>query len=225
MKIKNDFKKIHEKSGSSEENNKMSSTFKTGLDGKVNENDKDLTKTGFFNPNSFNKKNNDLKKESDYYEVYDENKCKPKNPNQKKNNENRFLNSYCLTDNSEKIKNFNTKGINIQTSCLDSHLNINVDKLSIKKVEKYLNLKEKMDISSNLLLKDLCEIDGKIDKMKSFMMNLRRNEMNRIMKEFNTNDYERRFKTTRFSVISALMGEENTIAELNRQKREQKVLF
>jgi len=78
----------------------MSSTFKTGLDGKVNENDKDLTKNGFFNQNSFKKKKNDLKKESEYFEVYAENKSKPKNPDQKKkNNEKKNLNFYCLNDN------------------------------------------------------------------------------------------------------------------------------
>lgn len=225
MKIKEDFKILHEKTDSNEEKNKMSSTFKTGLNGKFNENDKERTKMGFFDPNSIDKKNKNMKNESEYFELNKESNHKPKNSNKiKKNIENRFLNSYCLTDNSEKIKNFNTKGINIHTSSKDSHLNINVDKLNIKTVEEYLNLKEKMDISSNMLLKDLFEIDGKLAKMKSFMMDMRRNEMNRLMKEFNTNDYERRFKTTRFVVISALIGEENTISELNRQNREHKVI-
>lgn len=225
MKIKNDFKRLQEKTGANEEKNKMNSTFKTGLDRKVNENDKEKSKTGFYDQNLLNKKSNDNNiKENEYYNAFDENTAVPKAPNpMKKNLENRFLNSYCLTDNSEKIKNFNTKGINIQTSSIESHLNINVDKLNIKTVEEYLNTKDKMDISSNLLLKDLFEIDGKIGKMKSSMLNMRKNEMNRLMKEFNTNDYERRFKTTKFVVISALIGEENTVAELNRQVREQKV--
>ncbi len=234
MKIKNHFKALHEKTGAvKEDKNKMNSTFKTGLDGKVNENDnKERTKKGFFNQNLLSKEqsNKDIK-ESQYNDASDNNNNKNNNKTtkhrgsivMKKNIENRFLNSYCLTDNSEKIKNFNTKGINIQTSSIDSHLNINVDKLNIKTVEEYLNSKDKIDICSNLLLKELFDIDGKIAKMKSSMMNLRKNELNRLMKEFNTNDYERRFKTTKFVVISALIGEENTIAEIDRQTREQKV--
>lgn len=228
MKIKNDFRKLHEKA---DEKNKMNSTFKTGLDGKVSEENKERTESGFFNPRLINKfknnnnnyVNNNKEEYENYYNLEELNMKNTNSQKFKKNFENRFLSSNCLTDNEEKIKNFNTKGINIQTSNIDSHLNINVDKLSIKNVEDYLSSKEKMDISSNLVLKDLFEIDGRIAKMKSFMMNLRRNEMNRLLKEFNTNDYERRFKTSRYAVVSALIGEENTLSELNRQNREQKV--
>ena len=49
--------------------------------------------------------------------------------------------------------------------------------------------------------------------------------MNRLIKEFNMNDYERRFKTTRYNVISALIGEENTNMEINRQNRENNVKY
>jgi len=220
MKIKNDFKKLQEKSNQIEDKNKMNSTFKTGLDSKENETYKE-TKSGFYN---YKKINNNFNNQDEFNSnPLEDNILKNKSQNIKKKLENRFINSQNLNDDSDKIKHFNTKGINIQTSNLDSHLNINVDKLNIKTVEEYLISKEKMDLSLNLLLKDLFDIDSKIEKMKAFMMNMRRNEMNRLCKEFNTKDYERRFKTTRSVVVSALIGEENTLAELSRQNREHKV--
>ena len=44
-----------------------------------------------------------------------------------------------------------------------------------------------------------------------------------LIKEFNFNEYERRFKTTRYAVVSALIGEEHVNLEINRQIRENKV--
>jgi len=222
--MKNDFRKLYEKL---DDKNKMISTFKTSLEGKITDGNKDLIDTEFFNAKSINKfnynDNNSDKDENESNTSLEENMENTNSLNLKKNIESRFLNTYCLTDNDGKIKNFNTKGITFQKTNNENHFNLKIDKISIKKVEDFLISKEKIDIGSELVLKEIFEIDNKIAKMKSFMLNMKKNEMNRILKEFNINDYERRFKTTKYEVISALIGEENTIIELNRQNREQKV--
>ena len=54
---------------------------------------------------------------------------------------------------------------------------------------------------------------------------MKTNEMNRIFKEFQRNDYENRFNIDKITVISALIGEDNLNAELVKQtKREKKYI-
>ena len=77
----------------------------------------------------------------------------------------------------------------------------------IKKVQNYLSLKTQL----NTLRK-------KKEKMKT-------NEMTRIFKEFQRNDYENRFNIDKMTVISALIGEDNLNSELVKQsKREKKYI-
>lgn len=190
----------------------MNSTFKTSLAGE--------SQIGFFK----NTKQNSLKL-NQIQENNLENKQITKSipANQvKRNIENRFLNTFCLNDKNEQIGNFNTKGINL-TNFNTHHLNIDVDKLNIKKIQEFLTSKEEMDVNSDIILKHLYSIDEKIEKMKNFISKIKRNEMFRITNEFNQNDYERRYKTTKFKVLSALLGEENAKVETIRQSREQKV--
>jgi hypothetical protein len=59
--------------------------------------------------------------------------------------------------------------------------------------------------------------------MENIMNIMKKNEMNRINKEFYTNEYERRFNINQEDVISALIGSDNTANELIRQRREQRV--
>ena len=77
----------------------------------------------------------------------------------------------------------------------------------IKKVQYYLSLKTQL---SNLRKKK--------ETMKT-------NEMTRIFKEFQRNDYENKFSVDKITVISALIGEDNLNSELVKQsKREKKYL-
>jgi hypothetical protein len=212
--LNNERLRIIDKLKNSNENdemiNKMGVTFKTDLDKRnmdnFSNNSKEI-KEGFFNLKSFTG-NNRLQSQTI----------------QPNNTKKGFFNiSNTGNEKPDKIKNFNTKGINMDSNNKESHLNIMLDNLSIKKVDDYLNLKEKTQENSNIIFKELFEIDNKMVIMKNNMSNLRRNEMNRLIKEFNMNDYERRFKTTRHKVISALIGEENTSMEMNRQNRENNV--
>jgi hypothetical protein len=73
------------------------------------------------------------------------------------------------------------------------------------------------------LLDKIHELETEEGKIKTTIHDIKRTEMDRVFKEFLTNDYERRFKVTKNIVISALIGEENVTDELTRQAREQKV--
>lgn len=192
----------------------MSSTFKTILEGDYNNNNNNQDEN--INKNLIN---NQIKNEGFYQnKKYEE----ENNLNEIKKG---FFNLENISDEKEDngIKNFSNKGITFPKNNIVSHLNINVDKLQIKNVDEYLNLKEKSKTHTNRVFKELFDIDNKMALIKSSIINLKRNEMNRLIKEFNMNDYERRFKTTRFIVISALIGEENTNMEITRQNMENKV--
>ena len=77
----------------------------------------------------------------------------------------------------------------------------------IKKVQYYLSLKTQLN-----------NLRKKKETMKT-------NEMTRIFKEFQRNDYENRFNIDKATVISALIGEDNLNSELVKQsKREKKYL-
>ena len=77
----------------------------------------------------------------------------------------------------------------------------------IKKIQNYLSLKNQLN-----------NLRKKKETMKT-------NEMNRIFKEFQRNDYENRFNIDKITVISALIGEDNLNSELVKQtKREKKYI-
>jgi hypothetical protein len=123
----------------------------------------------------------------------------------------------------KKINNFNSKGINIHNFLTENHLYPNVNKIQISNLNKYLTSMDKSKSIYNNVFNDFIQIDKNLAIIKKNISNLKLNEMNRLIKEFNSNEYERRFKTTRFTVISALIGEEHVNLEISRQIRENKV--
>lgn len=77
----------------------------------------------------------------------------------------------------------------------------------IKKIQNYLSLKTQLN-----------NLRKKKETMKT-------NEMTRIFKEFQRNDYENKFNVDKMTVISALIGEDNLNSELVKQsKREKKYI-
>ena len=63
------------------------------------------------------------------------------------------------------------------------------------------------------------------DEIKSFRDKLKKNEKNRIFEEYLKNDYYQRFKVEKNVVLSALIGEDNILPELNKQMRLAKKYF
>lgn len=64
----------------------------------------------------------------------------------------------------------------------------------------------------------LLEIQNILQKMKKI-------EMERINKEFYTNDYERRYNITLEGMISAIVGEDNVLNEIGKQRRDAEAYF
>ena len=63
------------------------------------------------------------------------------------------------------------------------------------------------------------------DEIKNFRDKLKKNEMKRIFEEYLKNDYYQRFKVEKNVVLSALIGEDNILPELNKQMRLAKKYF
>ena len=63
------------------------------------------------------------------------------------------------------------------------------------------------------------------DEIKNFREKLKKNEMKRIFEEYLKNDYYQRFKVEKNVVLSALIGEDNILPELNKQMRLAKKYF
>ena len=77
----------------------------------------------------------------------------------------------------------------------------------VKKVKNYLNLNKKLN------------------NLRKKKENMKTDEMTRIFKEFQKNDYEIKFNIDKVSVISALIGEDNLNSEMVKQsKRERKYI-
>jgi hypothetical protein len=214
--IKEKIKEIQEKS---EKTNKMYSTFKTELDKTENkfreekENEKENEK----------EKNNDVENTDGFFST--KNKINRFHFNENKEIKNGYLNidNFNKVNHNKKIKNFNSKGINIHNIHTENHLYPCVDKLQISNLNEYLTSMDKSKSIYNNIFKEFFQLDKSLSIIKKNISNLKLKEMNRLIKEFNFNEYERRFKTTRYAVVSALIGEEHVNLEINRQIRENKV--
>jgi hypothetical protein len=75
------------------------------------------------------------------------------------------------------------------------------------------------------LLNKIKDLESEETSVKANIQSVKKAELDRIFKEYLTNDYERRYKVTKSVVISALIGEDNIFHELVRQAREQRVNF
>ena len=65
----------------------------------------------------------------------------------------------------------------------------------------------------------------KLNNLRKKKENMKLNEITRIFKEFQRNDYGQRFNIDKISVMSALIGEDNVNSELIKQaKREKNIL-
>ena len=95
--------------------------------------------------------------------------------------------------------------------------------VNYKAISDFFN--KKGEINQNTLenVNLIKELENEESELKSKISSLKRNEMERIFKEYLFHDYERRFNTKKQVIISALIGEENTIKELGRQSRERRV--
>jgi hypothetical protein len=67
-------------------------------------------------------------------------------------------------------------------------------------------------------------LEALYEKKKKILHKIKRDELDRIAKEFLTNEYERRFNVSKKTVVSAIVGEDNANFEIARQTREENVI-
>jgi hypothetical protein len=100
--------------------------------------------------------------------------------------------------------------------------NIYEDKLTFKKIEEIMDNRGELGEDAMLYIKTIREFETEYRNLHNVIIQMKRKEMDRINKEFYMNNYERRFAVSQKNVISALIGEDNTINEYSRQRREYK---
>jgi hypothetical protein len=93
----------------------------------------------------------------------------------------------------------------------------------VRIIEELLSQNNLLDESTVELLNKINDTEKLYEKYKKDILIMRRNELNRLNKEYLVNDYERRFGVSLEVLISAIAGEDNKNGELIRQQREQKV--
>ena len=120
----------------------------------------------------------------------------------------------------QKGENFHSKNINLSNS------NLIPPVLKLKDVQEIIKNSE-IHISPSqmeILIKYL-SLNAKRKDIKKIQHKLRKNEMDRIFEEYLRNDYYQRFKVEKNVVLSALIGEDNILPELNKQMRQARKYF
>ena len=147
-----------------------------------------------------------------------------------KNNINKNNNNF-FTENNDKLQFDNysqykmrrdQNGENFNSKVTDlSNSNFIPPVLKLKDVQEILK-KNEIHISPNQMEKliQYLNLNNRRNDIKKFQHKLRKKEMDRIFEEYLRNDYFQRFKVEKNVVLSALIGEDNILPELNKQMRE-----
>ena len=77
----------------------------------------------------------------------------------------------------------------------------------------------------NNIIENYMNLLDKKENIKKIVHNMKKTEMNRIFNEYLKNDYFKRFKVEKTVVLSALIGEDNVMPELNKHARKAKKYF
>ncbi len=121
---------------------------------------------------------------------------------------------------SNKKSNLNE----IYNQFIEKQIYEKTEKLNLKNINEYLAKNENLEEDSYEIVGKIAELESLYEKKKKFLQNIKKDELDRIAKEFLTNDYERRFNVNKKTMVSAIVGEDNTETEIIRQTREEKVL-
>lgn len=83
---------------------------------------------------------------------------------------------------------------------------------------------ENLEEDSFEIVGKINELEAQYENKKKTLQKIKRDELDRISKEFLTNEYERRFNVSKKTIVSAIVGEDNTDSEIIRQSREENVI-
>jgi hypothetical protein len=99
---------------------------------------------------------------------------------------------------------------------------MDVEDFSLKSVETYLESKKENDKETNEYIRKITSLEKSGQKLKKSLEGLKSSLLYKLFKEFMTNDYERRFNVDKKVVLTALLGEEQTAQEIQKQTRDQR---
>jgi hypothetical protein len=99
------------------------------------------------------------------------------------------------------------------------------ENLNVKKIQDMLKNRAELGEDKIEYIRSVQDIEAQLRSLQNDMQIMRRKELDRINKEFYTNDYERRYKINLEGIISALIGEDNTPNEYAKQIRDQKTYY
>jgi hypothetical protein len=97
--------------------------------------------------------------------------------------------------------------------------------ISLRRVSQFFENKVTLNGDTQKIIEKITVLEKRESALREEIKKLKEKEMKRIFKEFVKNNYDRRFNCEKKTVISALIGEENTPVELVRQYRQQKVII
>lgn len=100
----------------------------------------------------------------------------------------------------------------------------NLININLKKLEEVFSSKNILNDQLKYFLFKLKDMEKNYEDEKSQIAIKRKNELNRIGREFLLNDYKRRFNTDIRTVISAIAGEDSVNYEILKLERDKKVI-
>lgn len=99
------------------------------------------------------------------------------------------------------------------------------ENLNLKKIQDMIQNRAELGDDKIEYIRSVQNLEAQLRSLENDMQVMRRKELDRINKEFYTNDYERRYKISLEGIISALIGEDNTPNEYAKQIRDQKIYY
>lgn len=121
------------------------------------------------------------------------------------------------------LENYKKEVNKLIINSLYKHLNMDetIPK-NMKQIEQMMQEKGLLKESTSKYINSVKHLEHNLKLIETVLNKLKQKELNRISKEFYQNDYERRFNVKQEIVISALIGEDNTMAELFKQRKEKR---
>ncbi len=96
---------------------------------------------------------------------------------------------------------------------------------NVKKIQDLFSKNEIVHEELKRLMNNLKDIESEAENQKRQIAQDKKDEVNRIGREFLLNDYKKRYGMNMKTVISAISGEDNSNSELFRLEKEEKVFY
>ena len=100
------------------------------------------------------------------------------------------------------------------------------NEIKFKDIDKYTSRKNIRLLKKDKVnqFKECIELSKEIEKLKAIKQDLKNKEMNRIFEEFGKNKYYEKYNVDKKTLINALIGEDNLMAEMYIQSKKEKQL-